>query len=38
VTCAWSWLMSCSSSWMVGPWFAIALDWLLVVAKIFDYF
>jgi hypothetical protein len=23
---------------MVGPWFAIALDWLLVVATIFDNF
>jgi hypothetical protein len=30
--------MSSWSSWTVGPWFAIALDWLLVVVLIFDDF
>ena len=38
VTCAWSWLMSSWSSWTVGPWFAVALDWFLVVATNFDNF
>ena len=38
VTCCWSVVIRALSSWIVGAWFAIALDWLLAVATTFDDF